>query len=204
MLRLSNIRKWIARPFRNVHAGDRRLASHKLAPNLSPTLSVTSPDFDSDEPLPESATARGQGVAPTLVVGNVPPEAKSLVVICEGPDSPLVEPFVHWLLFQLEGHDMTIDADMIAVASEGRNSKLRVGYAPPNPLPGLGVHHYHFQVFALDRLLPGSPDEESPLFMPSYQPARGVQAGDGRSELVESMRGHVVAWGEIVGTCEGV
>jgi Raf kinase inhibitor-like YbhB/YbcL family protein len=203
MLRLNDITSWIARPFRNVHAIDKRLAWHKVAPHLRPTISVTSPDFEAGEALPESATAIGGGVPPTLVVGNVPPEARSLVVVCEGPDSPLVQPFVHWLLFRLEGHDMTIDREVIAVASEGRNTKLQIGYAPPNPPRGLGVHHYHFQVFALDDELPGSPDEEASVFMPPYQPARGVQTGDGRSELLESMRGHVIAWGEIVGTSEG-
>jgi phosphatidylethanolamine-binding protein (PEBP) family uncharacterized protein len=45
------------------------------------------------------------------------------------------------------------------------------------------VHHYHFQLFALDR---------------------DLELGDtpDRGDLVEAMRGHVIAAGEVVGTFE--
>jgi phosphatidylethanolamine-binding protein (PEBP) family uncharacterized protein len=45
------------------------------------------------------------------------------------------------------------------------------------------VHRYHFQVFALDRMI-------------------DLDAGAGRGALLEQMRGHVLAWGELVGTHE--
>jgi phosphatidylethanolamine-binding protein (PEBP) family uncharacterized protein len=81
----------------------------------------------------------------------------------------------------------------------GKNSKLTSDYAPPAPPRGGGVHHYHFQVFALDDELAGSPEKEATL--PStFQDSTGVLSGVGRSELIEQMRGHVIAWGEIVGT----
>jgi hypothetical protein len=162
---------------------------------------VTSPDFVAGGALPRSATVHGAGVPPVLVVRRVPEEAKALVVVCEGPDAPLPEPFVHWLLFRLEGRDMTIDADVVAGAAQGKNSTLHTGYAPVHPPAGHGVHHYHFQVFALDDRLHGAP-EESSASLPAYQEPLGVQVGTGRSELIEQMRGHVIAWGEIVGTCE--
>ncbi len=190
----------VGRPLRRVRAGDGRLAAHELAPKLEPTLSVTSPDFEDGAPLPRSATADGTGTPPTLVVADVPPEAKSLVVVCEDPDAPMPHPFLHWTVFWLGGRDMTIDPKAVMEAGEGKNSHLEIGYAPASPPPGHGAHHYHFQVLALDDVLPGSPEA-----MPSWegeQAGEGVAVGAGRSELFEEMRGHVIAWGEIIGTYE--
>ena len=65
----------------------------------------------------------------------------------------------------------------------GKNSKLSTGFTPAAPPPGHGPHHYHFQVFALDVALIDPP-------------------GIGRGSLVDRMKGHVLAWGEIVGVYE--
>ena len=56
-------------------------------------------------------------------------------------------------------------------------------FTPAAPPAGHGVHHYHFQVFALDTEIE-------------------LQDGAGRHTLLEAMRGHVVTWGELVGTYE--
>ena len=53
--------------------------------------------------------------------------------------------------------------------------------AVAKPPPGHGLHHYHFQVFALNRPL-------------------SLRAPIDRDQLVEAMRDHVLAWGELVGT----
>jgi phosphatidylethanolamine-binding protein (PEBP) family uncharacterized protein len=45
------------------------------------------------------------------------------------------------------------------------------------------VHHYHFQVFALDAEL-------------------GLPRGSDRDQVVAAMKGHVIACGEVVGTYE--
>ena len=45
------------------------------------------------------------------------------------------------------------------------------------------MHHYHFQVFALDTAI-------------------DLERGAGRSTLLEEMRDHVLAWGDIVATYE--
>ncbi len=198
---MTNVSNRIGRAFRFVRSRESRLAWHKLAPHLPKTLGVTSPDFEDGEELPLSATAHGLGVPPVLVIHNVPPSTKSLAVICESPDSPTIAPFVHWLLYRVPGRDITIDSDAVAMSHEGKNSKLQIGWAPVNPPHGHGVHHYHFQVFALSTVMPGTPSDTA-LPVEAYWPSTGVEAGAGRRELIESMRGHVLAWGEIVGTYE--
>jgi Raf kinase inhibitor-like YbhB/YbcL family protein len=114
----------------------------------------------------------------------VPASTKSVAVVCEDPDAPLPEPFVHWMVYGLPSTVQELDGTA-AAHPEGLNSKLSIGYAPVSPLTGHGEHHYHFEVFALD----------VPLSLPR---------GAGRSALIEAMRGHVVAWGDIVGTYERV
>ncbi len=202
MSRLTQATKRIARVFRFVHSSERLLACHALVPRLAPTLEVTSPDFKSGDELPVSVTAGGMGIPPRIDVKNVPAEARSLALICETADAPTVQPFIHWILYRLPGRDVRIDSDVVAMAHVGKNSKLQAGYAPLNPLPGHGVYRYHFEVFALDSSMPGTP-EDTALATEAYMPSSGLEAGAGRRELVESMRGRVLAWGELVGTYEG-
>jgi len=95
----------------------------------------------------------------------------------------LPQPFVHWLVYGLRGEDATLDATRLASAREGRNSTGRKGYVGAAPPPGHGTHHYHFQVFALDIDL-------------------ALDAGARRSAVLDVMNGHVVAWGELVGSYE--
>ena len=70
-------------------------------------------------------------------------------------------------------------------ALQGSNIRGPGGaYAGPHPPAGGPVHHYHFQVFALD----------TALDLP-----QGVKVAD----LVAAMKGHVLASGELVGTYQG-
>ena len=64
---------------------------------------------------------------------------------------------------------------------QGQNDAKTRGWYGPKPPLGHGVHHYHFQLFALDTQLSLGPD--IPL-----------------DKLVRHMKGHVLAEGQIVGT----
>ena len=125
----------------------------------------------------------GEAVPPPISWRGVPAGARSVVVVCEDPDAPVPEPFVHWIVYGLPAHDGTLDASTLATAREGRNSIGKKGYAGASPPAGHGPHHYHFQVFALDNEL-------------------SVDLGAGRSTLLDAMRGHVVARGDLVATYE--
>jgi Raf kinase inhibitor-like YbhB/YbcL family protein len=194
-----NIVKKIGSTFRSVRAGSENLAATKVGSAASRTLEVTSSVFSSGQTLPRASTADGEGLPPPLTWNGVPGNARSMVVICEDPDAPLPEPFVHWLVYGIPARPGTADAtdpgtanatavgtlDVANLGSvrQGENSKGGKGYTAAAPPPGHGVHHYHFQVFALDEDL-------------------ALEPGAGRSALLEAMRGHVVAWGDLVGTYE--
>jgi len=164
-----------------LHAGEKKLAAHKVASGIPPSIEVRSVAFDGDTPLPISCTVDGVGAPPPLSFHGVPESAASIVVLCEDPDAPYPEPFVHWMVYGMPGVAEDLDAQSQESYRLGQNSKLEVGYTPAAPPPGHGVHHYHFQVFALDRKLELDP-------------------GVGRSDLLDAMKEHVLAWGEIVGT----
>jgi len=166
-----------------IKAGAEKLASHRMSQGLPATIEVRSVAFEPGVPLPISCTIDGVGAPPPLSFAEVPDGTQSLVVLCEDPDAPQLEPFVHWVVYGIPNTASAVDAQTQHDYRIGQNSKAEPGYTPAAPPPGHGLHHYHFQVFALDVTLE-------------------LAAGAKREELLDTMTGHVLAWGEIVGTYE--
>src|SRR6478735_1162093 len=166
-----------------IRAGNEKLASHKLTLGRAPEITVLSVAFEPNGALPISCTIDGVGAPPALSFSNVPEAAQALVVLAEDPDAPQLEPFVHWLVYGIPSSAPNVDAQTQHHYRLGTNGKSEQGYTPAAPPPGHGLHHYHFQVFALDQPLESSEGAE-------------------RDKLIEAMTGHVLAWGEIIGTYE--
>ena len=171
----------VGRAISAMRAGVEKIASRKLATEQNRTLVVTSEDFAAGSALPRSATKDGEGIPPIIAWSGTPEGTRSIVLICEDPDAPLPEPFAHWLVYDIPPTATMHDETTRNTSREGKNSNLKQGFAAVAPPRGHGSHAYHFQVFALDMELPINP-------------------GAGRYELLESMRGHVLAWGEVIGT----
>jgi Raf kinase inhibitor-like YbhB/YbcL family protein len=108
------------------------------------------------------------------------PAAKAWAVVLEDSDAPGAAPFVHWLVWNIPARvtHLADGAPLPAPAVQGRNGNGATGYHGPHP--PTGTHHYHLEVFALDRPL-------------------GLAAGASRDELAAALRGHVVAAGQVVG-----
>lgn len=64
---------------------------------------------------------------------------------------------------------------------QGNGSRGSAGYYGPHPPVGDPPHHYHFQLFALDAVLTLPP-------------------GANREQLLDAIKGHVLAKGELVGS----
>src|SRR5205807_9969895 len=107
------------------------------------------------------------------------------------PDAPMPKPFLHWIMAGLEPQTQGLPEAVskerqpgeLHGAVQGDNSSKYAGYTGPIPPKGHGTHHYHFELFALD------------------QPLGASDAPD-RDALMKAMAGHVVAYGEVVGTYE--
>jgi len=166
-----------------LRAGAEKLVWHELARDLEPRIEVRSVAFEANAALPISCTADGVGAPPPLIFQGVPESARSLLMLCEDPDAPLRKPFVHWLVYGIPSSAESLDAQSQHDFVLGENSRSENAFAPASPPPGHGVHHYHFQVFALHTTLDLTPGSE-------------------REVAVAAMKGHVVAWGELVGTYE--
>lgn len=165
-----------------VHAGEHKLASQKLELGNLTSIVVRSDSFANGYPLPQASTVDGIGAPPHLEWLGVPPSARSVALIVEDPDAPFPRPFVHWLVYDLDP-TMSVLESVGFAGREGKNSLMKLGFTPAAPPPGHGEHRYHFQIFALDKML-------------------GLEPGVGRTTLLHAMRGHVVAWGELIGTYE--
>jgi len=152
-------------------------------------LAVKSEAFSEGQTVPKKYTGEGQDVSPPLSWSGVPEGAKELALICDDPDAPTPEPWVHWVIYKIpasarglaENIERSAALSMPPGALQGKNSWNRVGYGGPMPPPGHGVHHYHFKLYALDAELK-------------------VEPGLTKNALLATMKGHVLAEAELMGT----
>lgn len=152
-------------------------------------LSVSSTAFRSGGAIDIKYSDYGKGVSPPLKWGAPPRGTQSLVLMMEDPDALSPLPFVHWTMINLPASSRGLPEDVSKSfaplkeqpARQGSNSKSERGYLGPRPPAGDPPHCYRFQLFALDTRL-DLPD------------------GFNRHALLQAMRGHVIAQGELVGT----
>lgn len=187
---LEHVPGWLGGMMRNVRAGHAKLViAHDDLGIGAATIDLTSPAFAAGARLPERFTADGAGISPPLLWGDVPAEARSLVLIVEDPDAPAPQPLVHAIMWGIPADERRLAEGAIAKDGAGgadgrdvgRNSYLAEGWLPPDPPTGHGPHDYVFQLFAL---------------------AEAADAGEsqGRSAIVKAMAGKVLAAGLMVGT----
>ncbi|HXG41942.1 MAG TPA: YbhB/YbcL family Raf kinase inhibitor-like protein [Dehalococcoidia bacterium] len=160
-------------------------------PTLLPTplapmsLVVQSAAFSPGDPIPARYTCDGGDVSPPLSWFGAPKGTVSYVLVMDDPDAP-GGGFVHWLLYDLPAdlqslpEGIPVGGQWVRGALQGRNDAGRVGYSGPCPPRG-PAHRYRFSLYALDTFLRLGP-------------------GASLERLARAMSGHVLAWGQLVGT----
>jgi Raf kinase inhibitor-like YbhB/YbcL family protein len=149
------------------------------------TLKLSSPAFESGKPIPAKFTGDGADVSPPLQWSSAPQGAKSFALICDDPDAP-AGTWVHWVLWNLPAGTTHLDehvaklAELPNGASQGANDFPGIGYDGPAPPPGK-PHRYDFRIYALDATLT-------------------LKSGATKKDLLEAMKGHIVAEGQLMGT----
>jgi Raf kinase inhibitor-like YbhB/YbcL family protein len=142
-------------------------------------LEVSSAKIPAGGEVPDTYSSYGQGVSPPLTWSAGPYGTRSFALLIEDPDAPMQEPFTHWLVWNITPNVRGVTQGAApAGAQQGMLLTGKVGYMGPRPPPG-PPHHYHFEVFALDRKL-------------------DLNNGADRSALLAAMKGRVLASGELV------
>lgn len=130
-------------------------------PASAQSLTLTSPAFTHDDPIPMHFSAYGDNVSPELNWTGAPAGTRSYALVLHDPDAPLEGGFVHWVIYNIPGGatglpeglpsdaELTTPADL-AGTTQGNNGLRRPGYFGPRPPAGSGVHNYNFRLFALD------------------------------------------------------
>jgi Raf kinase inhibitor-like YbhB/YbcL family protein len=179
------------------NAEEGRSASEKAALSKGAkhmTIKLTSTAFTQGHPIPKKYTGEGADVSPALEWSGLPEGTKELALICDDPDAPTPEPWVHWVMYKIplratglpEGVPRKPQVNNPAGALQGKNSwpaNEATGYRGPMPPPGHGVHHYYFKLYALDTDLT-------------------VEPGLDKKALLNAIADHILAEGVLMGTYE--
>ncbi len=152
-----------------------------LAIGATASLGLASSSFEAGGSIPKKYSCQGSDVSPELHWDAPPQKTASLALVVEDPDAP-GGTFVHWVLYGLpaSARSLASGASLPAGAKHGSNDFGRKGYGGPCPPPG-PAHHYHFLLYALDRVI-------------------DLPAGASASDLRDAMQGHILAQGELLGT----
>ena len=148
-------------------------------------LLVLSPAFQEGGKIPTKYTCQGQDVSLPLTWGDPPPGIGSFSLIVDDLDAP-GGVFTHWILFNIPADSRELpeavpaQAQLASGTLQGKNGFGRLGYGGPCPPPGR-PHRYRFTLYALDQPL-------------------DLKAGSSRKLVADSMKGHVIAQGQLTGT----
>jgi hypothetical protein len=153
-------------------------------------MQLQSEAFTSGSTIPKRYTADGEDVSPPLSWSGLPKGTEEVALVCDDPDAPTDEPFVHWLAYKLSPDDALPEGVLPQAKPgspprmvQGMNSFGRVGYGGPAPPSGHGTHHYHFKLYALDTQL-------------------DLNEAVDKAALMNAIKGHTLAETELVGTYE--
>lgn len=150
---------------------------------LPPSIQVTVTGVGADGKFP--ASNANPGPSPEIKWTTVPAGTQSFVLIMHDPD-PVVNKMAstdvtHWVVYDIPGTATGLPAGVKAGeladgTKQGANITNQPSYMGPAPPAGHGLHHYTFELFALDTKL-------------------NLPNGAQRADIVKAMDGHVLGKG---------
>lgn len=147
-------------------------------------MQLTSPAFQNNSTLPNDYTCKGRGISPPLSISDAPGGTQSLAIIAHDPDAIGGRDFLHWSVWNIPPDAESLPEGQVpGDARQGTNDYPGQTYGPACPPDGTGLHHYIFDLYALDATLE-------------------LPAGAGRDDLEAAMSGHILATAQLVGTVQ--
>lgn len=150
-----------------------------------PTIELKSNAFDHGKEIPAKYTCEGEDISPDLTWGKPPEGTVELALICDDPDAPVVA-WTHWVVYGIPADtggfgEAFPDVEQTETGIlQGQNNWRKIGYGGPCPPRGK-PHRYFFKLYALDKEL-------------------GLKSGADKESLEKAMKGHIIGYGELMGT----
>lgn len=146
-------------------------------------IKIKSAAFKNGGRIPLKYTCDGMDVSPDLNWECKAGGVKSYALICDDPDAP-AGTWVHWVIYNIPSdvryleENVVLDENLPKGAIFGMTDFRKAEYG--GPCPPSGTHRYYFKVYALDAILK-------------------LKSGATKSQLLEAMRGHILAEGSLMG-----
>lgn len=123
-------------------------------------LRLTSSSFKDQETMPDIHSYGGGNKSPALEIHNSPKGTVSLALIMHDPDA-IRRDYLHWIVWDIPP-ETTVIAENAAPehATVGMNDSGKAEYMGAAPPAGTGVHHYIFDLYALNVRLELPPDTD--------------------------------------------
>jgi len=163
-------------------------------PMMGPPLQLTSSAFADGAAIPDKYTCSPDGktmtspanmTSPPLSWVNAPAGTKSFVLLLHDPDAhagKTLDDITHWMVFNIPADATSLPEGVKAdstVAPQANNIARQPSFFGPCAPPG-PVHHYTFELFALDTML-------------------DLQKGASRDDVQKAMDGHVLTGTVLIG-----
>ena len=142
-------------------------------------MQLLSQAFVNNELIPAKYTCDGENVSPPLMWQDVSANTKSFALIIEDPDAP-AGLWTHWILYNIPSDVTSLNENIKRLPQGmevGMNSWSKREYG--GPCPPSGRHHYHFKLYALDKMI-------------------ALQNVD-RNGLLREIQSHVLEQAELIG-----
>ena len=144
-------------------------------------MKISSSQFSHQGTIPKKYTGEGEDISPPLDFADIPPNAKTLVLIVDDPDAPMGT-FDHWIAWNIPANQTRLEENS-SVPKQGTNHFKKQSYGGPMPPNGHGPHRYFFKLYALDTEL-------------------NLPEGSTKEQLEEAMQPHILDQAQTMGTYE--
>jgi len=157
----------------------------------TPAMTLTTTAWPDGDPIPAKYTQAGEQVSPPLTWTNTPPNTQSFVLHFHDPDvarNRTTDDQVHWLVWNIPATATGLPEGVPQGAELPDGSRQISATGPVYRGPGAPatgpMHHYTFEIYALDTRL-------------DVQPA--ADAFETRTNVMKAMQGHILGKAVYVG-----